>query len=745
MIDYKYKDLYLQNGIHKNLILFFNGGEITNPDIHYESMELTERIVSGNEIVFGSCEASVFKIIVAETATSLKDRWITVSEILDGHDDEPFVYGKYKVYSDVPTADRSKRQITAYDALYDILNADVASWYQSLTFPMTLKAFRDSFFVHFGIAQEDAELVNDSMTVAKTIEPEELSGKVVINSICEINGCFGRINRKGNFEYVKIAENTFGLYPRNDLYPADNLFPTEPSGSKLATGTWITCEYEDYLTNKYDKLIVRKEENDVGATVGSGNNPYVIQDNFLVYGMSAQELFDVANNAFTVIGKVSQYRPFTAKCLADPCMEVGDAIRIVTKRDIIESYILNRTLKGIQGRKDTIQAKGKKEKKEKINSYSKSIKELKGKTNTLERSVEETRLTITDVEKGLQSQITANASAISLKVSKGNVSSEISAESGGVTIKGNRFVLESTNCSISSDGTIKASNGNFSGTITATSGTFDNVTIKSTCTVAGQSITGAITGASWQGSAIGDTYLSGISGAKVGSGFNAGNMTAGTVGRPYSFGTTGISATQFTTTSADIPGTLGLYQLSATRPSAAGGSQIGTSSNPFNVAYIDGIHGTVIESSSSKDVKSNIVPYDIENCVDVIKRTEIVSYNYNRDLEVMYKTDETVSNLEQERDSYIEKITTLLSNDKKTLELEIEKTKKDYEEKIQDKINEKVLIPEKRYGFISEDAPWELVAMNRKSVDTYSAVAMCFGAIQVMLDKIEKLEEKVGV
>ena len=345
MIDYKYKDLYLQNGIHKKLILSFNGGEITNSDIHFESMELTERIVSGNEIVFGSCEASVFKIIVAETATSLKDRWITVSETLDGHEDEPFVYGKYKVYSDVPTADRSKRQITAYDALYDILNADVASWYQSLTFPMTLKAFRDSFFVHFGITQEEAELANDAMTVAKTIEPEELSGKLVINSICEINGCFGRMNRKGNFEYVKIAENTFGLYPRNDLYPADNLFPTEPSGSKLATGIWITCEYEDYLTNKYDKLIVRKEENDVGATVGSGNNAYVIQDNFLVYGMSAQDLFDVANNAFTVIGKVSQYRPFKAKCLADPCMEVGDAIRIVTKRDIIESYILNRTLK----------------------------------------------------------------------------------------------------------------------------------------------------------------------------------------------------------------------------------------------------------------------------------------------------------------------------------------------------------------------------------------------------------------
>lgn len=744
MIDYKYKDLYLQNGIHKKLILSFNGGEITNSDIHYESMELTERIVSGNEIVFGSCEASVFKITVAETAISLKDRWITVSEILDGHDDEPFVYGKYKVYSDVPTADRSKRQITAYDALYDILNADVASWYQSLKFPMTLKAFRDSFFVHFGITQEDAELVNDSMTVAKTIEPEELSGKVVINSICEINGCFGRINRKGNFEYVQIAENTFGLYPRNDLYPADNLFPTEPSGSKLATGTWITCEYEDYLTNKYDKLIVRKEENDVGATVGSGNNAYVIQDNFLVYGMSSQALFDVANNAFTVIGKVSQYRPFTAKCLADPCMEVGDAIRIVTKRDIIESYILNRTLKGIQGRKDTIQAKGKKDKKEKINSYSKSIKELKGKTNVLERSVEETRLTITDVEKGLQSQITANASAISLKVSKGNVSSEISAESGGVTIKGNRFVLESTNCSISANGTITASNGNFSGTITATSGTFDNVTIKSTCTVAGQSITGAITGASWQGSAIGDSYLSGISGAKVGSGFNAGNMTAGTVGRPYSLNGVSITSGGDNTIGSNggtlYLGTPMITGLTAQYPIQSGGTNIGSSGRSFANLYCSSLHGS-LASGSSREIKTNIKDYEVSKCLDVIRNTTIVSYNYKTDLK-----DNTagIENIQNERQKYIDYIEQLEEADRPSEEVFNNRLKM-YDENIYDLEHERMTKPETRYGFISEDAPWELVAMDRKSVDTYSAVAMCFGAIQVMLDKIEKLEEKVGV
>lgn len=67
----------------------------------------------------------------------------------------------------------------------------------------------------------------------------------------------------------------------------------------------------------------------------------------------------------------------------------------------------------------------------------------------------------TDTEESLSSRITINEKAITLKVAKGEVSSQLSLESGQVKITGNRLVVESTNFQLDSDG-----NAKFSGTIT---------------------------------------------------------------------------------------------------------------------------------------------------------------------------------------------------------------------------------------------------------------------------------------
>ena len=562
MIDYKYQDLFLENSIKKNLIIKFDGGEISNSDIFYETMELTESICSDNQIAFGNCEASIFKITIANINVPLEGKWITVSTILDDKTDEPFVFGTYKVASFKPTADRSRRELVAYDAIKDILSADMTDWYNGLAFPMSLKKFRDSFFDHLGFEQEETTLTNDEMVVEKTIESDEISGKYIINAICEINGCFGHVNRNNKFQYLEIAFNQFGLYPRNDIYPADDLYPVEPSGRKIANNLWISCEYEDYIVEKIDTLQIRQEENDIGVIIGNGENLYVIQDNFLVYGKNSRDLEQIAENTFNIIKDLSKYRPFSAECLGNPCIEVGDAIRITAKSEIIESYVLRRTLKGIQSLRDTYKADGQKVRSQNLNSTQKSIKQLKGKTNVLERSIEETKSFISDVERGLQSQITQNANSItsevkratetegnlssrimqnaesiSLKVSKGNVSSEISTESGQVSIKSNRLIVDSTQFKLDGSGnavfggTLSAASGSFSGSVSATNGTFDNVIVNGSCTVAGESISGSIgssKSASWAGDAISNakiaSSLSGksFSGCSVPSGNNLG-------------------------------------------------------------------------------------------------------------------------------------------------------------------------------------------------------------------------------
>lgn len=421
MVNYQYAELFKKDSIDKQLTIETDDKttKITNVELHQEQFELTESICSESELTIGSCEAAVLKFTVSNIFLPMKDKMITVKTVIDNNTANPFQIGRYKVYSDTPTADRTKRDIVAYDSLYDVINADVAEWYNTLLpdkdSVTTMKAFRDSFFGYFGIEQADAQLVNDDMKVEKTVEPEELSGATVLNCICEINGCFGHIGRDGRFHYIYLEQEIQGLYPRNNLYPADDLYPREPKSTRISKSLYISAQYEDFLVKTIDKLQIRKEEDDIGVIVGSGTNAYVIQDNFLVYGKGSEELTGIANNIYGKIRGII-YRPFSADCKGNPCIEVGDAVRLPTKYEIIESYVLKRTLKGIQALRDNYEATGEEYRSTQANSVHKSIIQLKGKTNVLTRTIEETNSKITDVESGLSSEIKQTATDIRTEV-----------------------------------------------------------------------------------------------------------------------------------------------------------------------------------------------------------------------------------------------------------------------------------------------------------------------------------------
>lgn len=417
----EYGGQFLKDSVDKQLSIVTDDGQIhiTNNELHQEQFELTESLCSESELTFGSCEAGMVKFTVSNIFSGLKDKWITIQMVLAGNTANPFQIGRYKVYSDTPEADRTKRDIVAYDTLYDMINADVAEWYNTLLpdkdSTTTMKAFRNSFFGHFGIEQADIQLVNDGVKVEKTVEPEELSGATVLNCICEINGCFGHIGRDGRFHYIYLEQEIQGLYPRNDLYPADDLYPREPKSMRIGKNLYISARYEDFLVKSIDKLQIRKEEDDIGVIVGSGTNAYVIQDNFLVYGKGNEELTGIANNIYEKIRGII-YRPFSADCKGNLCIEVGDAVRLPTRYEIIESYVLKRTLKGIQALRDEYEATGEEYRSTQVNSVHKSIIQLKGKTNVLTRTIEETNSKIMDVESGLSSEIKQTATDIRAEV-----------------------------------------------------------------------------------------------------------------------------------------------------------------------------------------------------------------------------------------------------------------------------------------------------------------------------------------
>lgn len=462
MVDYQYSSLFLKDSVDKQLSIVSDDGKIniTNTELHQEKFELTESLCSESELTFGACEAGMIKFTVSNVFLPMKGKWLTAKMTLDGHKDKPFQIGRYKVYSDTPTADRTCRDVVAYDALYDILSSDVTDWYNQILpqkdSKVTLKQFRDSFFNHFGVEQEEVSLVNDEMIIEKTVEVtasssgssdtaetstigETISGKEVLSCILEINGCMGNIGRVGKFRYVYLTQEMQGLYPANDLYPADDLYPRNPKSTSISKSQYISAQYEDYIVRTIDKLQIREKENDIGVIVGDGKNTYVIEGNFLVYGKGTKELNEIGEKTLSKIKGII-YRPFSADCKGNPCLEVGDAVRMTTKYELIETYILKRTLKGIQALRDDLEANGEEYRTSKVNGVQRSILQLKGKSNTLERSIEETKSTIVDVEKGLQSQITQTASEIRAEVKNttDGLSSRITQNSSSITTEVNR-------------------------------------------------------------------------------------------------------------------------------------------------------------------------------------------------------------------------------------------------------------------------------------------------------------------
>lgn len=439
MIEHIYKDLYNQDSVRKQMHITFDGGEITNTELYSESFELTESLCSESELRFGSCEASVIKFKIANAVDSLLNKWLTVSQVLNGLTDAPFQFGKYKVVSDVPSGDRNYRNVTAYDSMYDIINADVSSWYESLTFPITLKEFRDSFFSHFDITQVDIELIHDDMSIEKTIATTNISGKVIITAICELNGVFGHINRQGQFAYISLPDKV-GLYPSVELYPSNSLLPIngpyDSTTETLTKSKYISCEYEDFETSFISKLQIRQEQNDIGVIVGEGNNTYIIEDNFLVYGKEPAELEEIANKTFERI-RLIQYRPMSVALRGNPCMEVGDSILVHTRNKDVASYILQRTIKGIQSLRDTFSAEGVYEYAEKVNSANKEVKQLRGKVNSLERTVEQTVEKIADVENEMSTTITQTVDSLKVEIETaaqdvGNLKEEVNKNTDNI-------------------------------------------------------------------------------------------------------------------------------------------------------------------------------------------------------------------------------------------------------------------------------------------------------------------------
>lgn len=479
MINSSLKEKYWDSSTDKQMVISVVGTnqKIDNSMLEIGTFALEESLCSESELKFGACEANCVKFTARNTAGNIIGKTISIEETIDGDSENSMPYGVFKVASDVPTADRTKRQITAYDAMYDIINTDVKSWYAGLSFPMTLKQFRNSFFAHLGIAQVETSLVNDSMTVNKTIvatqtddssavtEESAISGKTVVTAICEINGCFGNINRNGKFEYVFLKAITSALYPAEDLFPSDNLFPSDANTESM-TGHYITFDYEDFQSRAITQLEIKTSEDNAGAIVGTSGNNYSITGNFLVSDKTGAELEQIANNLLPIM-KQAVYTPIkSCTCVGNPCLTLGEPIRFNTTREIVETYLLQRTLTGVQSKRDSISAQGTQTHSAKVNSIRDTLESVERRTGKLERNADHLQSTYEDLEEQTNTKFEQTAKSIVAEVNRAQkaegaldaslelklgrdendqVISMINASADQIMLRGNRLIVESNN------------------------------------------------------------------------------------------------------------------------------------------------------------------------------------------------------------------------------------------------------------------------------------------------------------
>ena len=456
---------------------------IGNDRIVKDTFRLTEMISDGGDLDFGSTNASVVEFTVADVPEDLKGQRFAITQTVNGTYTVPL--GTFTVDSCKRQDDLRFKDIVAYDDMQKF-NRNVAEWYNGLTFPITVKAMRESLCQYCGVAYELVTLVNDGVRVSKTLDTKELNGKEVLRAIAEVNGTFAHINRYAKLTFIGL--DSFALYPSETLYPADDLYPIDVTEIVEKQGenaiAYISSKYEDYTVSDIDGVIVRDDENaDGGVTVGEATNPYVMSENMLIVGKETAELTTIANNLLGKIGQVV-YTPHDTESIGLPYVEVGDTVLNANSADK-ELFIAKRVLTGVSSVMDNFSANGnpKRENNDTVDSV--EIRKLKGKTMKIFKDIDRigveignfetqttTNFTVMDgrivaeierageAEASLQmsingvssrvtnlgdyteSQLTQLSGSINSKVSKGNIISEINQSAEQVKIKAEKILLE---------------------------------------------------------------------------------------------------------------------------------------------------------------------------------------------------------------------------------------------------------------------------------------------------------------
>lgn len=381
-----------QSATQKNLTLSFvlkNGTTkvIDNSGIVAESMSLRQTISDNATNIFGNVYASQFNVRVFDDGTRLKGATLTATlsvtlenvngylvdsngnRIIDSNGNylmvssgEDVTYSKqlgvFEVESDKLTSDGIFRDLVCYDSLSGVLGADCLEWHTGITYPTTVKNYRNAFFAYLNLEEEEITLPNDSLQIMEYV-PKKISGAEIISSILMVNGCWGYLGMDNEFHYALphttpdhvISDNSF----IQGSFAFEEFTTSEYSGVIIKNNIITTITETDTETGESTSYEdVREQKVIAGDDTGS---IITMQDNVLLHGKSDAELQLVGTSILNALDGFT-YTPASISFPPYMGIELGEVFQVTVPKGTYTFPVLDRTLSGITGLRDVFTAQG---------------------------------------------------------------------------------------------------------------------------------------------------------------------------------------------------------------------------------------------------------------------------------------------------------------------------------------------------------------------------------------------------
>lgn len=352
--------------MYKNILVLDDGTEISAGKVGHNAIRAltcTETVSSTTDLCPGAACASKLEITIwvepgSELVITSGTRLAHYREDASGMRSLCGTYWAVK-----PTRQtRNTYKIYAYDAV-SRLDGIQSAWLRSIQgqFPMSLWAFAQAVAARCGVEIANAALPRSGDYQVQAFYADDLTGRQLLAWVAEASGTFLRAMPDGKLEFAWYTPDSHdtGIMAGDQGVRAivrlsgdvlrtsqDEIYRIGISGRFYYQSS---LTYEDYQTEKIDKVQIKQTDDDVGVIYPpdeNGTNALVISGNLLLTTSTAETLQPVAQSLYGLMADVT-YTPCEIEIQDDGQTHAGDIVEVTDSRgNTFTAYIMEAVSSG---------------------------------------------------------------------------------------------------------------------------------------------------------------------------------------------------------------------------------------------------------------------------------------------------------------------------------------------------------------------------------------------------------------